>query len=75
MESRLFDELTERFWKGECSEAEEKQLKEACLYGEVPEKHQELKDYMAFLAETAEGATLDEVFDHRIMAEIATSQL
>jgi hypothetical protein len=70
MESRVFDELAERFWKGECSEAEEKLLKEACLYGDLPERHQELKEYMSFLAETADGAMLDEVFDHRIMAEI-----
>lgn len=70
MESNKLEQLIERFWRGEATESEEDQLREAVRYGQCPEKHADLKDYFAFLDASKNEEALGEVFDLQVMHEI-----
>jgi|GEM_PF-1302732 len=70
MESKRLDELVARFWEGACSEAEERELKEIVLYGELPAKHAELKSYMSYMDRSKDEEGLGDVFDRQVLAAI-----
>jgi len=73
MGSHELSELSERFWRGECTEAEEKRLRMAVLYGEIAEDQQELADYFRFL-ERQQEVVLDEQFDAQILDRIQATK-
>lgn len=72
MGSHEFEQLSERFWRGECTEAEEERLREAALYGQLPKGNEALLDYFRFLEK--EGSVgLDADFDEEILKAISPS--
>ncbi|NND93523.1 MAG: hypothetical protein HKN45_01590 [Flavobacteriales bacterium] len=70
MESKKIDRLAELFWKGETSEAQEMELREAILYGPESDEHEELKDYFKYAEEIKGSKTLGDLFDVQMMNEI-----
>lgn len=61
--------LADKFWNGECSEAEEKLLRDALRWDEnLPEEFSALKDYLAVM--NAEPSSLSDEFDDKILSII-----
>ena len=74
MESNRLDELAGRFWEGNCTEAEELELKQAVLYGSIPERHAALQSYFSFTEESRNEEGLGEVFDKQMLNAIARKE-
>lgn len=70
MESKKLDRLAELFWKGEATDEQERELREAILYGPISKEHEELRDYLRFTEEVKETQGLGEMFDAQMMNEI-----
>ncbi len=70
MEINRLDILAELFWDGECTEAEEQELKDLIQQADVPAKHAELKAYLDYTEHAVSKETLGGSFDEQIMSEI-----
>jgi hypothetical protein len=70
MESKKLDLLAELFWTGEATDEQERELREAVLYGPISEKHEELRDYLRFTEEMKGTEKLGDMFDAQMMDEI-----
>lgn len=67
----MIHQLAEKYWKGECSAAEEQLLKDTLRWGQVPADLEPLAEYLRFQEEQREHLTLDDSFDEAIMQQIA----
>ncbi|MFK7757671.1 MAG: hypothetical protein AB8B53_12145, partial [Flavobacteriales bacterium] len=69
MEYRNLKILADKFWNGECSEAEEKLLRDTLRWDEnLPEEFAALKDYLSVM--NAEPTSLSDEFDDKILSII-----
>jgi len=69
MEYRNLKILADKFWNGECSEAEEKLLRDTLRWNDnVPEEFHALKDYLNVM--NAEPSSLSDDFDDKILSII-----
>ena len=64
------DKLADLFWKGDCNEAEEQELRELVRTSPVPFEHTELKTYLEFTENAEAEDILGGSFDVQVMQEI-----
>lgn len=70
MEFHMLNKLTEKFWRGECSEEEEQTLFAAVRESEPHKDLQELREYIQFLEQEKQETVLGEDFDTEILNQI-----
>jgi hypothetical protein len=69
------EELLEKYFGGETSLSEEKQLRDFFASGNVPDRWKELEKYFSFISEEMSQRLSDPAFDEKIMAEISDDKL
>ena len=69
MENKEIYQLAERFWNGQTSEQEEKQLRNSLQWNEVPKDLEPLAEYLKF-TEEAKHVVLGQQFDQDVLAKI-----
>ena len=70
MESHTLNKLAEKYWRGECTVDEERQLDDL-LQGSVPTELQELAEYRQFMRTEQTVKVLGSDFDQEILAKIS----
>ncbi|MEM6806507.1 MAG: hypothetical protein AAF696_34225, partial [Bacteroidota bacterium] len=74
MESHMLDKLTEKYWKGEATEAELLQLKEGLKTSKLSPDQLALKEYLAFLDHSKEQNVLGKDFDELLIQKVSESK-
>lgn len=69
----MLNRLAEKYWRGECSELEERHLREALKSQAVPEHLKDLSEYLTSTNILKEEEMQDRDFDQRILAKIGSN--
>ena len=70
MDSQKLSELADKFWNGECSEQEERDLKNCITHGEILGGLEGLAEYFQFTDQERSAKNLDDTFDATILHHI-----
>ncbi len=72
MERKELNILAEKFWEGNCSESEEKFLRDYLRWNDdIPSEFYDLRDYLSMMNADTEGLSLD--FDQKVLSTIDSS--
>lgn len=70
----MLNRLAEKYWRGECSELEERHLREALKSPSVPEHLKDLSEYLASTDVLKDEEMLGQDFDQDILAAIQAQE-